>query len=132
MLRRNKKDNPVPEAPARRAYTSAAEEFILEQVSEAVIQVTHREQTGHFGLLKEWKPATPYGWNPSGRWRNKQGIEASWGFYASPDQALEDLTRELVKKQREADARKVNPGERRAAARQVLRELMEELPLLEN
>ena len=44
----------------KRHYNNGDAEFILETVSDAVVRVTHGEQTGYFGLRIDWDPARPY------------------------------------------------------------------------
>ena len=46
----------------RRLYSYKDEEFILEPVSDSVVRVTHRGQTGYFGLKADWEAARPYTW----------------------------------------------------------------------
>ncbi len=113
-----------------RSYSLEGEEFILEQVSQLAVKVQYREQTGYFGLRKEWNPSRPFGWIPipASHRDPGQGIESPWGFCDNPDQALDELCRRLLKQQREADTQRVNPEERMAAAQNVLAELMQELP----
>ena len=42
-----------------RKYTVGDAEFILEPISDSVIRVTHREQTGYFGLRGDCDPNRP-------------------------------------------------------------------------
>lgn len=43
----------------KRKYNYEGAEFILETISDSVIRVTHREDTGYFGLRGDWEPTRP-------------------------------------------------------------------------
>lgn len=45
-----------------RKYNYEGAEFILETISDSVIRVTHREDTGYFDLSGDWEPNRPYTW----------------------------------------------------------------------
>ena len=113
----------------RRIYSYEDEEFILDPISDSVVRVTHGEQTGYFGLKKDWEAARPYTWI---NWESdalEDGISASFSYsYPIAEMALEDLCRVLLRKQRKQDDKRINPEERKEAARRVMREFLEELP----
>ena len=44
----------------KRHYNNGDGEFILEPLSASLVKVTHREQTGYFGISKNWDVAQPY------------------------------------------------------------------------
>ena len=122
-------------------------EFILESINPSVIKVRYQEQTapeagtqagpgetgrkltGYFGIHSDWDPLTPFTWIP-GEWGNdrQESIEHGWGRHETPDQALEALCRNINERKIRADAQRVNPIERQAAARQVLQDLLDEMP----
>ncbi len=53
---------------------------------------------------------------------------ASFSYsYPTPEMALGDLCRALLSQQRKQDDKRINPEERKDAARQVTREFLEEL-----
>ena len=113
----------------RRLYSYQDKEFILEPISDSVIKVTHQEQTGYFGLKKDWEAARPYTWISWESDVQEDGITASFSYsYPTPEMALQDLCGLLVREQRKQDDKRINPEERKEAARQVMREFLEELP----
>ena len=113
----------------RRVYSYQDEEFILDPISDSVVRVTHGEQTGFFGLKKDWEAARPYTWINWVVDAHEDGIAADFSYsYPIPEMALEDLCRVLLREQRKQDGKRINPEERKGAAGQVLREFLEELP----
>ena len=113
----------------RRLYSYQDEEFILDPVSDSVIRVTHQEQTGYFGLKKDLEAARPYTWVNWEHDVQEDGISASFSYsYPTTEMALEDLCRVLLRAQRKQDDKRINPEERKEAARQVMWEFLEELP----
>lgn len=113
----------------RRIYSYQDEEFILDPISNSVIRVTHGEQTGYFGLKKDWEAARPYTWISWESDAHEDGIAADFSYsYPVPEMALEDLCRVLLREQRKQDDKRINPEERKEAARQVMREFLEEFP----
>ncbi len=126
----------------KRSYSCQGKAFTLEQVSNNVIKVTHRDQTGRFGIHEEWDPLHPFScttiredpqdlgktWEKLLSPQSDDGIRFSLSRAESPDQALDHLCTALLEAQRKADAQRTNPVERKAAAQQLLREFMDELP----
>ena len=103
--------------------------FILEPLSESVVKVTHRDQTGYFGFNRKWNPSRPYTTTNSDYAVNDEGIDGMAFFsYSSPDASLKALCDSMLRDQRREDARRINPEERKRAARRVLGEFLEELP----
>ena len=45
-------------------YIYQDEEFILEHISQLVVQVTHGDDRGYFGLSADRDPTYPYTWTP--------------------------------------------------------------------
>ena len=113
----------------RRRHTVGDAEFILEPISDSVIRVTHREQTGYFGLRDDWDPSKPYTQTTAKGLVQKDSIGylRSLFTYSSADAALKELCEIMLKDQRMADSRRTNPEERKAAARRVMGEFLEEL-----
>ena len=111
----------------KRHYNNGNGEFILEPLTDSVVRVTHRDQTGYFGISKNWDVAEPYTYTTGERWADDGGVESIIG-YSSPKGALDALCYSMLTYQRREDSRRINPEGRRDAARQVLREFLEELP----
>ena len=113
-------------------YTYEGAEFILEPISDSVVRVTYREQTGHYGLPVDWDPNDPYTQTRvEGLVRDDSiGYGISGFTYSSLEAALNELCKSMPDDQRTADARRINPEERKAVARRVMRELLEEIPAL--
>ena len=110
----------------RRHYNHEGAEFILEPLSDSVVRVTHREQTGYFGVAKDWEAARPYTWTTltSGADEVDGGVVS----YSTPEAALDPLCGLLLNKQHKEDSKRINPEQRKRAARKVLGEFLEELP----
>lgn len=114
-----------------RSYSLKAKEFILEPISEALVRVTFRQQQGYFGMALKWNPQKPYAWStwsPKYTTPNPEGLEMTFHRATSPDEALEQLCNQLLQDQQQADAASINPEQRKKAARQVLQDLLQELP----
>ena len=65
MTRRRLRASPgkvaiVLEADGKRQYVREGEVFILESLSDSVVRVTRREQTGFCGIDQNWDPSRPY------------------------------------------------------------------------
>ena len=117
----------------KRKHNYEGAEFILEPISDSVIRVTHREETGYFGLRGGWEPNRPYTWTQFESMVHSGGITMPMGLesgftYSSSDAALDTLCEAMLDDQRVADARRVNTEEREAVARRVLGELLEDIP----
>lgn len=123
----------------KRRYKHGRAEFILEPLSDALVRVTHREQTGYIGIARNWNAAKPYSWTfregaagPGGgdmeSTASPDGIEGNPFAHSTPEEALKTLCNILLEMQSKEDSRRINPEERKRAARQVLREFLEGLP----
>ena len=117
----------------KRLYNYEDKEFILEPVSDSVVKVTHREQTGYFGLRGDWDPNRPYTQTLYESMVHGDNIAMPMGWesvftYSTSDDALNALCKSMLDDQRSADARQINAEERKEAARQVMSELLEEIP----
>ena len=111
-------------------YNYQGRVFILKPLSDSVVRVTHRDQTGHFGYNLNWEPSRPYTQTRYEGSVDDDGIERMGLFsYSTPDAALNALCDSMLRDQQKEDARRVNPEERQRAARQVLAEFMDELPV---
>ena len=119
----------VPELPGKRHYIHEGSVFILESLSDSVVRVTHREQTGYFGLGENWDPSKPYRKTTAEGVIHTDGIGGSSFPFSTPDEALESLCDLMLATQRREDASRINPEERRQAARKVLVEFMDALPV---
>ena len=113
----------------KRIYIYRDVEFILEPLSESVVRVNYQDQKGYVGLKRDWEADRPYTWI---NWEgdiNDEGISAGFSYsYPIPELALEDLCSLLLREQRKQDAQRINPEERKKAARHVFREFLEEMP----
>lgn len=113
----------------RRLYTYKDVQVALEPVSESVVRVTYREQTGYIGLKRDWEADRPYTWISWEGDIHEDGISAGFSYtYPVLELALEDLCRRLLREQRKQDSQRVNPEERKKASRQIIGEFLEELP----
>lgn len=117
----------------RRRHTVGDAEFILEPISDSVVKVTHRDQAGYFGLRGDWDPNEPYTQTLFDSWVNGDNIASPLGLpslytYSSSDAALNTLCELMLEDQRMADTRRINPEERKEAARRVMGEFLEEIP----
>ena len=113
----------------RRRYYHEGAEFILEPLSDSVVRVTHREQTGYFGFNRKWDPSRPYTRCRIEAVVRSDGIDgSSIVSYSTPDDALDDLCHAMLDDQRVEDSRRINPEQRKRAARKVLEEFLEDLP----
>ena len=112
----------------KRHYNDGNGEFILEPLSDSLVKVTHRDQVGYFGITKEWDAARPYAQSTTEFMVDVDGIsDVIWG-YPIPGGALKELCGLMLTAQRRKDSERINPEERKKAARQVLKEFLEELP----
>ena len=128
-------DDPTPPAgttavlePAGKLhYVHEGAVFILESLSDSVVRISHREQTGYFGISRDWDPSRPYRRTTVEGVVHTDGIGGSSFPFSTPDEALKSLCGFMLAAQRTADASRINPEERKQAARQVLNEFMDEL-----
>jgi hypothetical protein len=111
-----------------RHYNNGEAEFILEPLSPSLVKVTHRGQVGWFGINLDWDVDFPYGYVTYESFIQEDGISGRGLASSTPDGALQSLCRLMLGHQRREDSQRVNPEERREAARRVLREFLEELP----
>ena len=112
----------------RRTYRLDGADFSLEPVNDSVIKVTHRDQTGWIGINTEWDAQRPYTWATSSSRVTDDGIRSIPINIDTPDSALRFLCRALLSEQSKKDSQKINPEERKAAARRVLQEFLQVLP----
>ena len=119
----------APQMQEKRNYNHQGAEFILEPLSDSVVRVTHREQTGYFGFNRKWDPSRPYTWTGIEYLVHNDGIDGMATFmYPTPDAALGALCDSMLADQRKEDSRRINPEQRKRAARKVLGEFLEEIP----
>ena len=98
----------------------------MEPLSDSVVRVTHREQTGYFGVAKDGEAARPYTWTTLTP--DADEVDGGVVSYSTPESALDPLCDLLLNKQHNEDSRRINPEQRKRAARKVLGEFLEELP----
>ena len=65
--------------------------FILDPLSESVVKVTHRDQTGYFGFNRKWDPSKPYTRAGTEIAVHEDGIEGFVYSFSTPDAALKSL-----------------------------------------
>ena len=111
----------------RRRYNIGDAEFILEPLSDSVVKVTHRDQTGYFGINKDWDARNPYVYTRRESEVCGNAIDSIFK-YPTPECALRILCRLLRSDQSKEDSKRINPEGRKDAARQVLGEFLEDLP----
>ncbi len=112
----------------RRHYNNGEAEFILEPVNDAVVKVAHKDQVGWVGISLDWDVQRPYTSTTLPSQLRDDGINGALFEYTTPDDALRALCARLLAQQRREDSRRINPEERKAAARRVLREFLNEQP----
>ena len=111
----------------KRHYNNGDGEFILEPLSDSLVKVTHRDQTGYFGIVKDWDAGAPFAYTTSTSRVDDNEID-NYSGYSTPESALGSLCRLMLSAQRKEDSKRINPEGRKKAARQILREFLEELP----
>ena len=113
----------------KRNYTFQGADFLLEPISDSVVRVTHVDQVGYVGMSVDWNPHKPYAWATGESQVEPDGIMTLGAFeHRTVEEALERLCGILLDDQRKRDAQRVNPEERKAAGRRVMREFLAELP----
>ena len=146
---RKTQDNPAPEIPERRGrnitnasqtqaehpnpesrtFTFMQQDFLLQHRSPSTIRVRYQDQTGHFGIQRNWDPQLPFAWTIGERSTLHEGIDSVFGYGQTPDQVLRELCQYLLREQRKLDAQNNNPEEHKQAARHIMQEMLLELPL---
>ena len=111
----------------KRHYNNGDGEFILEPISDSLVKVTHRDQTGYFGINKEWDVAEAYTYTKRKSQVDDDGIIGVFG-YRTAREALDMPCRSMLTAQRKEDSNRINPEGRKDAARKVMKEFLEELP----
>ena len=78
-------------------YIYQDEELILEHISQLVVQVTHGDDRGYFGLLADRDPTYPYTWTPHDVDIHPGGIApGSIRSHSTPKSALDALCRAML------------------------------------
>ena len=112
----------------KRHYNNGEAEFMLDPVNDAVVRVTHRNQVGWIGISLDWDVQRPYTFTTSPAQISDDGLDGVVFRYSTPDEALKSLCTMLLDDQGREDSQRVNPEERKAAAKRVLREFLNEQP----
>ncbi len=112
----------------RRHHNNGEAEFILEPVNDAVVKVTHQNQVGWIGISLDWDAQRPYTSTTTPSQLRSDGIDGTGFLYSTPEGALRFLCTRPLDQQRKEDSQRVNPEERKSAARRVLREFLNEQP----
>ena len=107
----------------KRHYTFQGADFLLEPVSDSVVRV---DQVGYVGMSTDWNPHRPYVWATG---ESQVGLDGIMTFgasfeYRTVEEALQQLCGILLDAQRKRDAQRVNPEERKASGRRVMREFL--------
>ena len=92
----------------KRHYNNGDGEFVLEPLSDSLVKVTHRDQTGYFGIKRTGTSTArmhaPY-------WSSRRTSMASptpiWG-YTTPERALESLCTMILTDQRKKNSKRIN------------------------
>ena len=114
----------------KRRYAFRNAEFLLEPVSDSVIRVVYGDDVAYVGMNVDWNPYEPYCWTLRESQVRADGIETSSIYdHGTIDEALELPCGRMLDAQRKRDAQRINPEERKAAARRVMREFLDELPV---
>ena len=75
-------------------YTHEDEDFILEHISQSVVQVTHEDDRGYFGLSANRDSTYPYTWTGHDMDVQSEGIaygRVYFNFHSTPKAALDAL-----------------------------------------
>ena len=112
----------------KRHYNNGEAEFMLDPVNDAVVKVTHRNQVGWIGISLDWDVQRPYTFTTSPAEISDDGLDGVVFRFSTPDEALKFLCTMLLDDQGREDSQRVNPEERKAAAKRVLREFLNEQP----
>lgn len=113
----------------RQHVNEDGEVFILESISDSVVRVTHREQTGYIGNSQDRDSSRPYRSTMAESLVHTDGIGGQGFPFATPDEALRSLCDLMLADQRQEGASRTSPEERNWVARQVLAEFLNELPV---
>ena len=120
----------APDSTEKRLYSFRDAEFLLEPISENVIRVVYGDDVAYVGMNVDWNPHRPYCWTSLESQVYAEGIDASSVYeYPTIDEALEPPCERMLEAQRKRDAQRINPEERKAAVRRVMREFLDELPV---
>ena len=120
----------APDSTEKRLYSFRDAEFLLEPISENVIRVVYGDDVAYVGMNVDWNPHQPYCWTSRESQVYAEGIDVSSVFeYPTIDEALEPPCEKMLEAQRKRDAQRINPEERKAAVRRVMREFLAELPV---
>ena len=92
----------------KRHYNNGDGEFILEPISESLVKVTHRDQTGYFGINKDWDVARACTYTTRKSQVDNDGIIGTFG-YRTAQEALDMLCFSMLSEQRREDSRRINP-----------------------
>ena len=111
----------------KRHYNNGDGEFILEPLSDSLVKITHRDQTGYFGINRNWDVGRPYTYTTRKDNVNVEGVDGMFGSL-TPKEALNSLCFSMLTDQRKEASKRINPEGRKESARQVLKEFLEELP----
>lgn len=113
-------------------YIYQEAEFVLEHVSESVVRVTHRDQTGYFGIHRDWEddlnPYTPMQRDEKVHDDGIGGIDSISVNLPTPDEAIASLCTVMLDDRVEEDARLTRSGRWQESARSTLQELLGGLP----
>ena len=103
--------------------------FILESISDSVVRVTHRDQTGYIGISQDRDSSRPYRSTMAESPVHTDGVGGPGYPFATPDEALRSLCDLMLAAQRQEGTSRTSPEDRNWAARQVLAEFLDELPV---
>ena len=108
-------------------YRTGEREFQVTPLNPSTAMVTHRDQTGWFGINQDWDVSQPYACTTFENHVSPDGIRETIMKAGTPEQALEILCLSMLRNQVKLDSRTINPEERKQAARKVLQEFLDEI-----
>ena len=112
----------------RRYFDNGDDGFMLRPLSEFVAKVMYRDQEGYFGVVAGWDISEAY---THTRYRDHVSPDGIEGFaintYRTPDAALIELCSSMMEDDHNQDSAHLTCEELKAAAGDVLGQLVEEL-----
>ena len=113
----------------KRHHTDGDAEFLLEPLSKSAVRVTHRDQTGYFGIHRDWEDnLNPYTSTRRDEDVHDDGIGGINVNHPTPDEALASLCTVMLDDQVGEDARRMRSDRWQESASDTLQEFLEGLP----
>ena len=110
-------------------HTHSDSEFLLEPLSKSAVRVTLRDQTGYFGIPRDWEDdLNPYTSTRRVEEVHGDGIGGINVNHLTPDEALASRCTVILDAQVEEDATRTRSGRWQESASGALQEFLEGLP----